>query len=412
MCRTGVAGPGFLPICLIGGLVVQTRMRPVGVVEINPALETLPDLAAGFKSVQVNALVFQGAPEPLDHDVVHPAPFAIHRNADIGVLLEGGNEFVTGELAALIGVEDLRLTIKLQDLFQGGNPEIGILGIGQPAGQHFTGGPVHDRHQVEKAAPHRDVGHIGTPDLIGRVDSQPSQQIRINLVLRMRFRRVRFLVNGRQAHQPHQSTDPLATDSVVPLPGCNHIRMEAVFRCQFANVCSPLIASRAILALTSAEYRFRLVLLMSESPSSVSGCPPYYAVRILGTTYLKAIHASEDKAAAQQKAEQVIEKLEVHRLKEAAKKVRESIGETLMYNDFPRSHYSRIRTNNALERIMKEIRRRTKVVGAFPDGHSALILCAAQLRHIAGTKWGQQRYLNMELLKEQDFEQQMEADAI
>ncbi len=60
---------------------------------------------------------------------------------------------------------------------------------------------------------------------------------------------------------------------------------------------------------------------------------------------------------------------------------------------------------------MKEIRRRTKVVGAFPDGHSALMLCAARLRHIAGTKWGQKRYLNMELLKEQDFEQMMEADA-
>ena len=126
---------------------------------------------------------------------------------------------------------------------------------------------------------------------------------------------------------------------------------------------------------------------------------------------LKAIHASEDKAAARQKAEQIIKKLESLRLKDAAKKVRESINETLTYYDFPQSHHIRIRTNNALERIMKEIRRRTKVVGAFPDGYSALMLCAARLRHIAGTKWGQKRYLNMELLKEQDLEQMMEADA-
>ncbi len=126
---------------------------------------------------------------------------------------------------------------------------------------------------------------------------------------------------------------------------------------------------------------------------------------------LKAIHASEDKAAAKEKAEQIIEKLEALRLKEAAQKVRESIDETLTYYKFPRSHHSRIRTNNALERIMKEIRRRTKVVGAFPDGHSALMLCAARLRHIAGTKWGQKKYLNMDLLREQDFEQMMEADA-
>lgn len=58
----------------------------------------------------------------------------------------------------------------------------------------------------------------------------------------------------------------------------------------------------------------------------------------------------------------------------------------------------------SLERIMKEIRRRTRVVGAFPDGHSALMLCAARLRHIAGTKWGSKRYLNMDLLKEQELE--------
>jgi transposase-like protein len=125
---------------------------------------------------------------------------------------------------------------------------------------------------------------------------------------------------------------------------------------------------------------------------------------------LKAIHASEDKAAAVEKAKQVCEKLEGLRLREAAKKIHESIGETLTYYDFPREHHIRIRTNNALERIMKEIRRRTKVVGAFPDGHSALMLCAARLRHIAGTKWGQKRYLNMDLLKEQDFEQILEAD--
>jgi putative transposase len=55
---------------------------------------------------------------------------------------------------------------------------------------------------------------------------------------------------------------------------------------------------------------------------------------------------------------------------------------------------------------MREIRRRTRVVGAFPDGNSALMLCAARLRHIAGTRWGQQRYLNIDLLKEQEIEKQ------
>ena len=38
------------------------------------------------------------------------------------------------------------------------------------------------------------------------------------------------------------------------------------------------------------------------------------------------------------------------------------------------------------ERIIREIRRRTRVVGAFPDGNSALMLVAARLRHIASTR--------------------------
>ena len=57
---------------------------------------------------------------------------------------------------------------------------------------------------------------------------------------------------------------------------------------------------------------------------------------------------------------------------------------------------------------MKEIRRRTRVVGAFPDGHSAPMLCAARLRHIAGTQWGSKRYLNMDLLREQDIDKALE----
>ena len=120
---------------------------------------------------------------------------------------------------------------------------------------------------------------------------------------------------------------------------------------------------------------------------------------------LKAIHASEDKKAAVEKAEAVYVKLESMKLKEAAKKVQDSILETLTYYDFPREHRVRIRTNNAIERIMKEIRRRTRVVGAFPDGNSALMLCAARLRHIAGTQWGAKRYLNIDLLTEQELEQ-------
>ena len=44
---------------------------------------------------------------------------------------------------------------------------------------------------------------------------------------------------------------------------------------------------------------------------------------------------------------------------------------------------------------MREIRRRTRVVGAFPDGQSCLNLAAARLRHITGTQWSARRYMKM-----------------
>jgi putative transposase len=115
---------------------------------------------------------------------------------------------------------------------------------------------------------------------------------------------------------------------------------------------------------------------------------------------LKAIHASEDREAADEKARSVIKKLKKQKLVNAAKKVEDSIHETLTYYEFPNEHWQRIRTNNPLERILREVRRRTRVVGAFPDGNSALMLVAARLRHIAGTRWGTRRYLNMKLLTE------------
>lgn len=121
---------------------------------------------------------------------------------------------------------------------------------------------------------------------------------------------------------------------------------------------------------------------------------------------LKAIHGQEDRPAAREKAEAVASKLEAMKLGQAAAIVRAGVDETLSYMAFPREHWTRIRTNNMLERIMREIRRRTRVVGNFPDGQSALMLVAARLRHVAGTRWGTRQYMDMERLREQEQEEQ------
>ena len=81
-------------------------------------------------------------------------------------------------------------------------------------------------------------------------------------------------------------------------------------------------------------------------------------------------------------------------LNKVAEFVESTVEETLSYMDFPYEHWTRLRTNNALERIMKEIRRRTRVIGAFPDGYSAMMLVGARRRHISTTKWGTRQYLN------------------
>lgn len=118
---------------------------------------------------------------------------------------------------------------------------------------------------------------------------------------------------------------------------------------------------------------------------------------------LKARSASEDRAAAEGKADQVVEKLVGMKLGKAAEVVRAGVAETLAYTAFPREHWTRLRTNNALERLMREVRRRTRVVGNFPDGQSALMLVAARLRYVAGTKWGLRRYLDLDRLRTEEL---------
>ena len=118
------------------------------------------------------------------------------------------------------------------------------------------------------------------------------------------------------------------------------------------------------------------------------------------TRMLKAIHAQESKEAARKKARDVAEKLRSMRLNEATKKVEDGIEETLTYMDFPSQHWLKIQTNNVIERMNREIRRRTRVVGTFSDGKSALMLVCARLRYVSGKEWGSKRYLFMKYLTE------------
>jgi putative transposase len=88
---------------------------------------------------------------------------------------------------------------------------------------------------------------------------------------------------------------------------------------------------------------------------------------------LKAIHAQESREARARKAEEVVEKLESMRLRATARTERDGFAETLAYTEFPPEHWRRIRTNNGIERINREIKRRKRAVETFPDGASTEI---------------------------------------
>ena len=119
---------------------------------------------------------------------------------------------------------------------------------------------------------------------------------------------------------------------------------------------------------------------------------------------LKAMHAQESRESAEDKCKDVVKKLKAMKLRSAAELVETSAHETFTYYGYPPQHWLKIKTNNPMERLLKEARRRTKVVGAFPDGKSALMLVAARLRHVSSTAWGTRKYMNMKLLNEMDQE--------
>ncbi|RYQ48163.1 transposase [Bifidobacterium pseudolongum subsp. pseudolongum] len=144
--------------------------------------------------------------------------------------------------------------------------------------------------------------------------------------------------------------------------------------------------------LPKARYQRCMVHFMRNV---LSKTPPTH--RQWASAALKAIFAMESRESALAKAESVAAEMEARRLKAAANCLREGVGETTTYllPEFPDGHRRRIRTNNMIERLNREIRRRTRVVGSFPDGNSALMLVCARIRYVTDNEWSTRRYLDM-----------------
>lgn len=100
--------------------------------------------------------------------------------------------------------------------------------------------------------------------------------------------------------------------------------------------------------------------------------------------------------SAMAKAGTVAGEMEDRKLKSAVNRLREGVGETATYlpPGFPANHRIKLRTNNMIERLNKEIRRRTRVVGGFPDSNSALMLVCARIRYVTSRSWSDRRYMD------------------
>ncbi len=112
---------------------------------------------------------------------------------------------------------------------------------------------------------------------------------------------------------------------------------------------------------------------------------------------LKAIFKVRRKKTAHALVEEFVE-LYGGRFPKAVSVFEVGIEDTLTYLGYPGSHHARIRTTNMLERLFKEVKRRTRVVGVFPNETSASTL-ATEIALRSSEEWALKRYLMMDTLE-------------
>jgi putative transposase len=115
---------------------------------------------------------------------------------------------------------------------------------------------------------------------------------------------------------------------------------------------------------------------------------------------LKAIFKVRRGKTARALAEEFVQ-LYAKRFPKAVSVFEAGIGDTLTYLSYPGSHHAKLRTTNMLERLFKEVKRRTRVVGVFPNETSASTL-ATEIALRSSEEWALRRYLTMDAFEAAD----------
>jgi transposase-like protein len=115
------------------------------------------------------------------------------------------------------------------------------------------------------------------------------------------------------------------------------------------------------------------------------------------TAMLKTIFAQETKADAEAQWDTVADALREKQDKLGAF-MDASRDDVLAYMDVPREHWTQIASTNPLERVNREIKRRTDVVGIFPNDAAIIRLVGAIMLETNDEWTVARRYMSLETL--------------
>jgi putative transposase len=113
---------------------------------------------------------------------------------------------------------------------------------------------------------------------------------------------------------------------------------------------------------------------------------------------IRTIFAQPDQAAAEQQLVEVVKAME-DRWPKAAHVLQAGETEVLTYMGFPAEHWTRIYSTNPLERLNREVKRRTDVVGIFPDLDAVLRLVGSVLIETNDEWQAGRRYFSLDSMR-------------
>lgn len=163
-----------------------------------------------FCGVKIDIFLFECTEPTFNVGIVHSSAFTIHTDLDLQAFQRLKPMF-TGELTALIGVDDLWESVSCDRLVQYLCLYLFVQGVRQGSPHDVTTVHVDDGRQVHEPFVHRDIRDIDGPDL---VDLATTKQIRVYVLRFSQLRQVLARIDRLNAHFAQQSTDSL---HIVPM---------------------------------------------------------------------------------------------------------------------------------------------------------------------------------------------------